>query len=151
MPKKPAQRSSLFLLELIIAILFFILAATACVRIFVSSHQLEKDSLALDQAVFISTSMADLFRSEEDLWPMLSRLYPEGDLQSETTFTIYYDNNWEPCSASEAVYMAFLETEYTQDYKTGHIRITEDDSCIYELTVDKYLPQPYEEVDGNED
>ena len=42
MQRKPAKRSSLFLLELIIAILFFCLASAVCVRFFVRSHVMEQ-------------------------------------------------------------------------------------------------------------
>ncbi len=140
MAKKTAQRSSLFLLELIIAILFFILAATACVKCFVHSHQVEKDSIAQNQAVLISASIAEVFRSQEDPQDILQQLYPVG-CYSEDTFYIYYDNNWEMCSASDACYTVSFTTEYRQPFKEGYICVSDSDSVIYDLTIDKYMNQ----------
>ena len=41
MERTPAKRSSLFLLELMIAILFFCLASAVCVQIFVKAHTIQ--------------------------------------------------------------------------------------------------------------
>ncbi len=43
-----AQSSSLFLLELILAILFFSLASAVCVQFFVKSHLLSRDARNLN-------------------------------------------------------------------------------------------------------
>ena len=42
MERTPAKRSSLFLLELMIAILFFCLASAVCVQIFVKAHTISR-------------------------------------------------------------------------------------------------------------
>lgn len=70
MKRTPAKRSSLFLLELIIAILFFSLTSAVCVRVFVQAHlisrQTQEQNMALEKIsgfteVFLSgTSLADL-------------------------------------------------------------------------------------------
>ena len=41
----PAKRSSLFLLELIIAILFFSLTSAVCVQIFVRAHLISRQKI----------------------------------------------------------------------------------------------------------
>ena len=41
MKRTPAKRSSLFLLELIIAILFFSLTSAVCVQFFARAHQIQ--------------------------------------------------------------------------------------------------------------
>ena len=141
MPKKPAQRSSLFLLELIIAILFFILAATACVRFFVHSHELEKDSIALNQALLATTSVAEILRSQDEPYETLADAFPMGNL-GDNEFKIYYDNDWSQCEAAEASYIVSLKTEYTEDnFLSGHISVLDQEEVIYDLTVDKYLGQ----------
>ena len=67
MNKQPTRRSSLFLMELIIAILFFSLAATVCVRFFVKSYTLEQESQKLNHAVNAATSVAEIFRNQEHI------------------------------------------------------------------------------------
>ena len=61
MKRKPAKRSSLFLMELIIAILFFCLASAVCVRFFVKSHLIERDTTALNHAANYASSVAEMY------------------------------------------------------------------------------------------
>ena len=78
MNKQPTRRSSLFLMELIIAILFFSLASTVCVRIFVKSHTLEQESIQLNHAVLAASSVAEIFRNQENPFEILEKQYPDG-------------------------------------------------------------------------
>ena len=43
--------SSLFLMELIIAILFFSLASTVCIQLFVKAHLLTEKSVNINQSI----------------------------------------------------------------------------------------------------
>ena len=51
MERTPAKRSSLFLLELMIAILFFCLASAVCVQIFVKAHTTSRETQELNTAL----------------------------------------------------------------------------------------------------
>ena len=59
----PAKRSSLFLMELMIAILFFSLASAVCVQLFVKSHLLTREAADLNQAVSQAQSAAEVIRT----------------------------------------------------------------------------------------
>ncbi len=56
-----SSRSSLFLMELILVILFFSLASAVCVQMFVRSHVLSSTSVELNNAVVWCESMAEAF------------------------------------------------------------------------------------------
>ena len=135
---QPTRRSSLFLLELMIAILFFSLSAAVCVRFFVKSHTLETQSMDLNHAVTAATSAAEILRSAEDPYNRLLKLFPSGDL-GEDTFQIYYDFDWNPCTASKAAYRLILKTEYTESFLTGSIQVYKNKTSLYTLTIEKYL------------
>ena len=77
MQRKPAKRSSLFLLELIIAILFFCLASAVCVRFFVRSHVMEQETTELNLAVDQAVSAAEILRSGQDIAACLKDYYPD--------------------------------------------------------------------------
>ena len=77
MQRKPAKRSSLFLLELIIAILFFCLASAVCVRFFVRSHVMEQETTELNLAVDQAVSAAEILRSGQDIVACLEDHYPD--------------------------------------------------------------------------
>ncbi len=63
MPTRPARKSSLFLIELIIAVLFFSLSAAVCVRLFASAYLLGQQSTYRDVATLQAQSMASLFQN----------------------------------------------------------------------------------------
>ena len=137
MHRKPVRRSSLFLLELIIAILFFSLAATICVRFFVKSHTLEAESKDLNHAVTSAVSVAEILRSQEEPYACLQSHFPLGE-RSETSFQIYYDGDWKLCGASDAVYTTSLETACKDSILTGTITVSKGEASLYDLAVETY-------------
>ncbi|MDE7222327.1 MAG: hypothetical protein K2O34_00930 [Acetatifactor sp.] len=55
------SKSSLFLMELIIALLFFSLASTVCIRLFVNAHSLSNQTVDTNYAVNYAQNMAEAF------------------------------------------------------------------------------------------
>lgn len=55
------SKSSLFLMELIIALLFFSLASTVCIRLFVNAHSLSNQTVDMNYAVNYAQNMAETF------------------------------------------------------------------------------------------
>lgn len=59
--------SSLFLMELILAILFFSVASAVCVQLFARAHTASEQSAALNRAVLAAESAAESFKGADDL------------------------------------------------------------------------------------
>ena len=77
--KNRPRASSLFLMELIIAILFFSIASAVCVQFFVKSHLLSRDADALNHAVNECSSVAEALSTADSIssgLSLLSQLYP---------------------------------------------------------------------------
>lgn len=55
------SKSALFLMELIIALLFFSLASTVCIRLFVNAHSLSRQTVDRNYAVNYAQNMAEAF------------------------------------------------------------------------------------------
>ena len=55
------SRSTLFLLELIIAIFFFSVASTVCIQLFAKSHLLSKQTINENHAVTQTQNLAESF------------------------------------------------------------------------------------------
>ena len=138
MDNQHTRRSSLFLMELIIAILFFSLAAAICVRLFVKSHTLEKDSINLNHAVNTATSVAEIFRSQNDIYSLLQEQFPDGEL-TETSYRFFYDKNWNLCDVSTAEYIISLHTEESNDFLLGTVDVTNHETALYQLQLKKYI------------
>lgn len=117
--KNRARSSSLFLMELIIAILFFSVASAVCVQFFVKSHLLSNDSDALNHAVnecAAAAEIVDACNTMEDSINTIKSLYPDGDYtqinnlsdNQETDVTIYYNDFFEKCKKEDSAYALFL-------------------------------------------
>ncbi len=116
--QQQSKRSSLFLLELILAIGFFCLASAVCVQIFVKSYQIERESTALNHATHLATTAAEVFRCS--------------DLESSES---YYDVDWNECPKENAYYTFKVGIERDNSLKKAQITVEARNSTIYELEV----------------
>lgn len=146
------SKASLFLMELIICILFFSLAAAVCVQLFVRSRNLSKRTVDQSQAVIIAENLAECFYAAEGDTSQILKYYPTADtsLYSEynlqnPVITLYYDEEWQETSDKDSAdYLAELMVmepgEFTNadsDMTTGIISLTEagESQPFYELEV----------------
>ncbi len=151
--KSRAQSSSLFLMELILAILFFSITSAVCVQFFVKSHLLSQESKVLSQAVNECSNIAELYDSSdsiEEAFSLLEANYPGMITENGTdSFAImYYDNTFLPCAKEDARY--FLKASFTEEncMLKAMIKVTDPaDSVIYELNTDHHTARrtDYEE------
>ena len=140
MNKQPSRRSSLFLMELIIAILFFSLASTVCVRIFVKSHTLELESVQLNHAISAASSVAEIFRNQKNPFEILEMQYPDG-VKSDNYYQFFYDEDWSLCNKDEAVYTVIADFSKDASFEIADIQVVTSELCIYDLSVKKYVDQ----------
>lgn len=74
MVKKNMSRSGMLLLELMMAILIFSLAAAVCIQVFLKAHDLSQRAQELSRAVNACASAAETLRSAADPEDALHRL-----------------------------------------------------------------------------
>lgn len=145
-----ARSSSLFLMELIIAILFFSVFSAVCVQFFVKSHLLSNDANALTHAVNECASTAEMIHTADDLTAaiqILKSLYPDGsypDMQtdpSEADIVIYYDDTFQPCIKEKAAYLLSLhiESEGQMIQTDMHVASANSESYLYELSTKHHI------------
>ena len=108
MKRKPtANPSSLFLLELIFAILFFSVASAVCVQVFVKSHTLSTEAHDLTQASRRAEDVAELITAStslDDMKNLLEDTYSDSVEISSEDFTVFYDSDFVPCSQETAAW-----------------------------------------------
>ena len=133
MKVRESSKSSLFLLELMISIVFFALAAAGCVQVFAKAHMLSQEAGRLDMAVSVAQSLAEECSG--------SRME---DNQR------YYDELGNVCGKEDGVYLA--EILQTEQAGMNQIHITvmdmETQDTLYTLQTASYLPDGTE--GGNE-
>ena len=115
--------SSLFFLELILAVLFFSVASALCIQIFTKAHLMSQDARDLNFAVNEVSSMAEQM--------------PDDSLQDAAA---YYDSSYASCKKADAVYVLTVHYEPEDTLLKAHISMdtVADNRNIYTLDVTKH-------------
>lgn len=138
MRKKYESKTSLFLIELIIVILFFSITSAICIQIFVKSHTLSNKSINSNHAQLLIQNVTEVFYSENGYFPSLKDYFSTTDTNHFTTvipefissyddaFTLLFDANWNPVTNNQD-YKYTLLALYSEDMSFHTL-----DICIYE-------------------
>lgn len=154
--RQRAQSSSLFLMELILAILFFAITSAVCVQLFVKSHLLNQESHALTQAVNTCSSMAELTRSADSLSEaqrLIQEAYPQAicstasDQASDSVsdqnmdISLFYDAQFVSCTEDAQVYRLAisLTQEDTLLLTDMNVIRASDSASIYQLQTKHHM------------
>ena len=139
--------SSLFLLELILAVLFFSVASALCIQIFTKAHLMSQDARDLNFAVNEVSSMAeqisagtlhsDTAASSDDTASDPSTQMPDDSLQDAAA---YYDSGYASCEKADAVYVLTVHYQPDNTLLKAHISMDTiaDNRNIYTLDVTKH-------------
>ena len=144
-----ARKTGLFLMELIIAILFFSLAAAICIQLFVKSHMISERSIALNHSILLAQNTAEIFYATNGDPEKLASLLGCGessgtaaiaDSDNTSTLTLFYTDKFDcldPAEAASAVFQQTISLYADSDPAliTCHIVISELSSgdVIYSL------------------
>ena len=135
------SRSSLFLMEMIIAILFFSLASAVCIQLFARSHLLSTKTVNRNHAVTQAQSLAESYLSLEGDVTAMQDLFSPSELIDENTLRLAFDSNWNLCAVEDA--SGFIaELKSTPAGETGIMvagmtvyAVSSRDSPVYTLSV----------------
>lgn len=144
MQLEQSKRSSLFLLELIIAIFFFILASAFCVRFFVKAHLIEEEAESRNLAVHTASSVAELLKTDDLNLTKIKEYYSLA-IPTENGIFVHFDENFDASTEENSVYLLELQASYEDWFHKGFIQVYQNDNLLYELEV-KY----YKIIGGNE-
>ncbi len=135
------SKSSLFLMEIILNILFFSILVAYCLQIFFRAYELQNETEQLHRGVAITSSIAEICQSSDSYGDLLENIYPEGDF-SDSSFSIYFNQDFSSCKKDDATYVAtVLPGESDSLVNIQFLEINEsDDSTIYSLDVSLYHP-----------
>lgn len=133
-------RSSLFLMELIIAILFFSIGSAVCVQAFVQAHLTSREARDLSFASSGVSSAASVVRYAGSGLSDLQAYYPSAVSDGDET-VVYYDSGFDPCGGEDAAYALRILTARTGGAENAHIRMLDaGGELIYELELRYPVP-----------
>lgn len=122
---KQGSKSSLFLIELIIAILFFAVSSAICVQLFTTSHLKSLESVYRNNANLQAQTLIELYRNTDgDLTELVERT---NALEADGTYVCYIDETGTYSSVSSS------------DSYTVMMCLSSDDTLPM-FTVDIYPP-----------
>lgn len=94
------SRSSLFLIELILSIFFFILTAAVVIQLFVKSHLISQDAINSNHALLYTQNIAELFLATNGDFSAIESTFEPKILTDDSTINavLYFDNDWQSVS-----------------------------------------------------
>ena len=110
------SKAGLFLMELLIALLFFAITGAVCLSLFVGAHNTNVLSENTSHASVLLTNYSETF-------------YRSDFIMNDST--LYYD-----CERSSASYCVSAKTDYSNGYFKVHITITDPEKKSVFLTQD---------------
>ncbi len=97
------NKTSLFLMELIISILFFSIAGAICVRLFVGAHLMSEESIVTNNSVLWTQNISEVFNGKHGNLREIADFYSENsivlvsyeDNPEVGTLVMFFDRDWE--------------------------------------------------------
>lgn len=135
------SKTSLFLMELIITIMFFSVSAAVCMQLFVKTHLLGKKTMELNHAVAEAQCFAEIMRGTDGSLEQIVSQYPDAVSDGESFFKVYYDSDFAKCDYSVAEYEADVTLDPDWNIQNMTVRIVHisDGEEIYTLNATKYM------------
>jgi len=119
------SRSTLFLMELLISILFFSLACSVCVQMFVKSHLLSRESTEMNHSVIWCESFAEAFYGcEANIDEIKTVLGSKDNGTGPSTVIVFYDDDFNSCDRENATYSVLGELSGDNDLLSFNITCT---------------------------
>lgn len=129
--KKRIGSSNLFLTELLLSILFFIVIVAVCLQVFAKADSLTDQSLELTQAVRLASDGAELFLAGED-----TKAFSEVFTGEAGNYHCNYDRDFIKTQDSSE-YQMTMAVQKGEKLDQATITVLHGDECLYELKVER--------------
>ncbi len=140
MKRKMSSKSGLFLMEMMISILFFSIAAGVCVQVFAKAHLISENAANLNMASGAASSAAEALSqggTKEEFFDW----FPYAQDAGGGKVSVYYGKDWLPCGEADAVF--YMEVTWTEQerMRCGDISVMDmQGEEIFALSVQNYVP-----------
>ena len=131
-----SSESSLFLMEMIMALLFLSLSCAACIQIFAAARSDRIQAEQLNQIQALTTSVGEALEGSGGSSDELLALLPDGS-RKNASLIWYYDSLWQNCQEASAAYTMTFTPDDSSSEKSGLLtfRRTSDNRELYKITL----------------
>ncbi len=128
-------------MEMIITILLFAACSAVCVKLFVNSYVMTKETVELNEAVSIAQGFAEVMRGTDGDIDSVIAHYPDAVYGGDGFFEVFYDGNFDICGFNDAVYVSDVTMTPNGAIQNMEVRIVRlsDYKDIYTLNATKYM------------
>lgn len=151
MNRSSNSHSSLFLMEMMVAIMLFSLASAVCLRMFATCRQIGEDTRDLNMAVYQAGNAAELLRNslkssdgEGTAFPgCLLAEYPQAAAAGSEVF-VYYDADWKLCQKRNGAHCMEIVQAQEEGLTLYDIQVRNLDGGekdVYSLALKLHQPQ----------
>lgn len=135
MKRANSSKTGLFLIEMIFAIAFFMIAAAISLQVFVKANSLSEESSLQAKAAMEAQNIAEIWMQDTNTLTTLQTIYLVDTLDTNT-YVIYYNEAWKTCTKNNKVYQANLQV----NDETLNISMYKDDVSLFTLPVTRHIP-----------
>lgn len=137
MNKKNRSGAGLFMMEMIVAVFFFILCASTCILVFVKADTMSRLARDTNSGVMAAESMAEVWKTE-GTDGLVVRLDAQADGKR---VEVFWDKNWNTVSdGTDAAYKGELVWEAQDGLENAQIMVSRmDGKELFSMTVSRYL------------
>lgn len=134
MNQQKNTRSSLFLIELMIAILFFALGSTVCIQVFVKAYTVDQDAKKLSFASLQASSAASALKYTDGTPASMKEYFPL-ITEENGELVVYYDKNFHSCEKKDSLFSLHINVKQKNQTVFAGIRMEEKSRTkpVYEL------------------
>lgn len=151
------SKTSLFLMELIIVILFFSISGAVCVQLFFNAHKTDVQTSRTAEATLLIQNMAEVFSSSDGTIDSVAETYADSRKEADIVY-LTYDSDWKLTYDPNPSYVSLISVKNQNPEASGKmvdglIQVYEIPSgasfdienirnyeLIMEQTVEKYIP-----------
>lgn len=127
-------RSSLFLIELMISVLFFALGSAICIQVFVKAYTINEDARRLSFASLQASGAASALKYTDGSFEAMKEYFPLIH-EEDTDFAVCYDKNFRECKQKDCFFVLRITRQQEGDSVFARIQMTAPDrkEPIYRL------------------
>lgn len=129
------NRSNVMMMEMIVAVFFFLLCAAVCIQAFVKADLLSKRAADLNQSVLIAQSTAEIWKAEGEAGLIHCFNGVKKDSPVET-YTMMFDKKGNAADQSQAVY--YGEVKVISELE-AEVTVSKAGNALYTLAVSRHL------------
>lgn len=140
MKRNSQTGSRTFFIEFLIALFFFLIISTVCLRVFARAYTITRRSEATANAQAAAASVAAVVEAGNVSPEDAASFFP-GAVAASDGFSVFYDQDFSPCPQEQAAYALTLTLRQEGQETTADIAVNgADQSVLYGLSVTFHQP-----------